>query len=189
MSMSDSDALDQLALYMARPGQWNGGDVCSKAADLIEATGRQHPGTASEDSELREDTPDDYVDPAYVKGLADHHEQQKYNGWSNRETWAVALHINNDQGWQQDVHEALREAGYGPAIDDVNAREAGEVIKDNVELRLENMRVNVYGYDDRATRRRNAEAYHLVREDVGSLWRVDWDELGRSFLSDLAEQQ
>ena len=32
---------------------------------------------------------------------------EPYNGWSNRETWAVALYINNDQGWQESVHEAL----------------------------------------------------------------------------------
>jgi hypothetical protein len=37
---------------------------------------------------------------------------ETYEGWTNRETWAVALHINNDQGWQESVHEALRENRY-----------------------------------------------------------------------------
>lgn len=32
-----------------------------------------------------------------------------YNGWTNRATWAVALHVNNDQGWQEQVHELAQE--------------------------------------------------------------------------------
>lgn len=90
---------------------------------------------------------------------------ETYNGWTNRETWAVALHINNDQGWQESVFEALREMILPPNDGDYSADEwdrlrasyAGEVIK-------------------------------LALTDIGSLWRVNWTELGASFLSDLAEQ-
>ena len=28
-------------------------------------------------------------------------EDTTYNGWTNRETWLVALWINNEQGWQE----------------------------------------------------------------------------------------
>jgi hypothetical protein len=34
----------------------------------------------------------------------------RYNGWTNRATWAVALHINNDQGAQEMVAEWASEA-------------------------------------------------------------------------------
>jgi hypothetical protein len=35
---------------------------------------------------------------------------ERYQGWKNYETWAVALHINNDQPTQDYWHEAAREA-------------------------------------------------------------------------------
>lgn len=68
---------------------------------------------------------------------------ETYEGWSNRETWAVALHINNDQGWQESVHDALREqhahkmnpGEYVAATD--AARAAGEIIRENVEQVLD----------------------------------------------------
>lgn len=47
---SDTEALDELAAYMNRPGPWNGGDVCDVAAELLVKTGREildnadHPG-------------------------------------------------------------------------------------------------------------------------------------------------
>ena len=107
--------------------------------------------------------------------------EETYNGWTNRETWAVALHINNDQGWQESVHEAIREDMRTDSEDFWNnvpdnataARKAGEIIKDLVEEALEDI------YTD-------AE-YRRVRDDIGSLWRVNWTELGASFLSDLEE--
>src|SRR5881394_2109748 len=34
---------------------------------------------------------------------------EEYNGWTNRETWAVALWINNEQGSQESVHDLVRE--------------------------------------------------------------------------------
>lgn len=108
---------------------------------------------------------------------------ETYNGWSNRETWAVALHINNDQGWQESVFEALREAiAYNPnpddEIDGVTPYAAGEIIRDNVEDVLDHEAYGGYLPD------------HLVsvRQDISSMWRVNWTELGAAFLRDLAEQ-
>lgn len=115
-----------------------------------------------------------------------------YNGWTNRETWAVALHINNDQGWQESVYEALRNA---PADDctcpraetlqshdpgcpvpagSITAATAGDIIQSNVDDTL-----------DMLAESGNYEAYQLIRNDIGSLWRVNWTELGASFLSDV----
>jgi hypothetical protein len=116
---------------------------------------------------------------------------ETYNGWTNRETWAVGLHINNDQGWQESVHEALRgeleftqemQEGKPGMIADVDKYRAGEIIRENVESALEML------WEIRS----DSEPYFSstfggIREDIGSLWRVAWTELGASFLSDIRE--
>src|SRR5690242_7741005 len=70
--------------------------------------------------------------------------RERYNGWTNRETWAVALHINNDQGWQESVHEALRtgnvqppEEAEGTPWPPMPAWQAGEIVRENVEAMLD----------------------------------------------------
>jgi hypothetical protein len=111
---------------------------------------------------------------------------ETYNGWSNRETWAVALHINNDQGWQESVLEAVRglvaqgadawsldEAPEGAAL----ASLAGELIRENVEESLT--------VDDYQAETGYAPAIYAVAQDIGSLWRVNWQEIGASFLEGL----
>jgi hypothetical protein len=111
---------------------------------------------------------------------------ESYNGWANRETWAVALWINNEQRWQELVHEELRAAIDTQRVehhtDTLSANKAGDVVRENVE----NL-ITVDGY-----RETYGEAIpeDLVRiaEDIGSLYRVDWHEIGTAFLADLAEQ-
>lgn len=142
---------------------------------------------------------------------------ETYNGWTNRETWAVALHINNDQGWQESVHEALRNAqpemvcavcgegirkdgnGYRhthadedtycgtgdgatatPVSKPLEAWEAGLVIRENVEEWIEYLA-------DRDTPEAAGDLWG-VASDIGSLWRVNWTELGAAFLSDLEDE-
>lgn len=126
-----------------------------------------------------------------------------YNGYTNRETWAVALYINNDQGWQEQVFEALREATiedrpanlrYGNAELDAKddaawrARQAGEIIKENVEHVLSGA---TYGVEYGSVTPNEALAFVQnvlpAINDIGSLHRVNWDELGANFLEDLKE--
>lgn len=124
---------------------------------------------------------------------------ETYNGWTNRETWAVALHINNDQGWQESVHEALRAAEFTTLAETLpqsdpalawtdeeeqrnNARQAGEIIKDNVEAMFD---PTSDLWDGEAVN--YASVVPSIMQDVGSLWRVNWDELGASFLDDLKD--
>ena len=121
---------------------------------------------------------------------------EKYNGWTNRETWAVALHINNDQGWQESVHEALK-SGVGdwnedlswspgitePSLTRNRARQAGEIIRSEVEDVFD---VETYGTVDSAEDCQNfVRRLMPIMSDIGSLWRVNWTELGSSFLTDL----
>ncbi len=114
---------------------------------------------------------------------------ETYNGWTNRETWAVALHINNDQGWQESVMEELRATiGDDPNPDDENVGmtdwEAGEMVRENVERVI-----TVDGYAEMTGEDHLPRELSVIAEDIGSLYRVNWSEIGASFLSDLAEEE
>jgi hypothetical protein len=104
-----------------------------------------------------------------------------YNGWTNRETWAVALWINNDQGWQEDVYDALREA-IDMQTDELTASKAGEIVRENVETLL-----TVDGYVEMTGEDHLPAELSRIAEDIGSLYRVDWREIGESFLRDALE--
>jgi hypothetical protein len=96
-----------------------------------------------------------------------------YAGWANRETWAVTLWLNNEQGTQEAVHEALREAA-GMQTDGFAASKAGDIVREYLEELFD---VDTYG---------GSLPGGLVNmlTDIGSLWRVDWREVGAAFLQD-----
>jgi hypothetical protein len=112
--------------------------------------------------------------------------EERYNGWANRETWAVALHVNNDQGWQESVLDALRglvesiPANSGEPDNPLWEYRAGELIRENVESVL-HPTMEWDGCEPN-------EAARNAARDIGSLWRVDWTELGQAFLADLADE-
>lgn len=125
---------------------------------------------------------------------------ETYEGWTNRETWAVALHINNDQGWQESVHEALANGPYASeafTLEDARSafynaprsveHMAGEIIRENVEDHLAALLECAVESGPCILRDAHC-AYDSVRNDIGSLWRVDWDALGASFLSDIEDE-
>ena len=78
-------------------------------------------------------------------------DEEGYNGWTNRETWATALHINNDQGfgWRTlGGIDILRQIFY-PILESPPTK-----------------------------------ALLGMFHDIGSLWRVDWEEIASNFLSE-----
>jgi hypothetical protein len=102
-----------------------------------------------------------------------HTERERHAGWANRETWAVTLWLNNEQGTQEAVHEALREAA-GMQTDGFTASKAGDIVREYLEELFD---VDTYG---------GSLPGGLVNmlTDIGSLWRVDWREVGAAFLQD-----
>lgn len=116
--------------------------------------------------------------------------EETYQGWTNRETWAVALYTGNDQGWHDSILESLREARdwhqrqeeqFGaenvPQASAATPYHAGELIRQNVEDMFDSL-------ED--PEMRSHELITIARE-IGSLWRVNWTELGASFLEELDE--
>lgn len=103
---------------------------------------------------------------------------ETYNGWTNRETWALNLWLMNDQGLYEMTRERVSQALDGTASSDsaVCARIAGEAVKEWWDE-----------LTDPSEGLMTAEAILSMVKDVGSDYRVDWDEIGAYWLSDLDE--
>ena len=106
-------------------------------------------------------------------------EEKDYNGWTNRETWATALHIDNDQGLLETALDYARE-------------EEIEHADDDSEMEARNCLANVLEYwitNDLLTLE-NISGNHplwLMLTDIGSLYRVNWRELADHYLDQVRE--
>jgi hypothetical protein len=90
----------------------------------------------------------------------------EYNGWCNRETWAAALHLSNDEGLYLLCREIVAESSSVYAAADALA----DWVRENVEGAV------FYPDEDGAP-----EWARLMASDVGSFWRVDWVAVAESF--------
>lgn len=103
-------------------------------------------------------------------------EAELYNGWTNRETWALMLWINNDEGLQNWAHDVIRDAEQL----DAGTREA------NFRHWVESI-LTRSGYEAEFGEPWPANLAD-VAEDVGSLWRINWHEAIESIRTDLADE-
>jgi hypothetical protein len=96
-----------------------------------------------------------------------------YQGWANRETWALMLWINNDQGLYESFRSILLEdySDYPDYIprDTVQNHAAAYFTRS--------------GYED-AFGDTWPDALADIAAEIGSLWRVDWSEVAASLLED-----
>ena len=100
---------------------------------------------------------------------------EEYNGWSNRETWATALHINNDQGLYETAKDyTITAVEHHPSTEDGSGQnEAIYCLADT----LENFVTELLDAD--------WDGVKSMRYDIGSLWRVNWQEIADSFISEM----
>ncbi len=88
-----------------------------------------------------------------------------YNGWTNRETWAMALHLTNDECLYDEARRVVaagtRRGRFG----------AADALEDWTRELLDG-----YGLGAR-------ETLTMLR-DIGSLWRVDWREVAESLVAE-----
>lgn len=105
---------------------------------------------------------------------------ETYNGWTNRETWATALHIDNDEGFYNQRMNCCRHAQDNAIATEYASHEqvATRMLADDLRLWVEGM------YDDFLYDGHRDERVALMIGDVGSLWRVNWREIAENWLSD-----
>jgi hypothetical protein len=106
----------------------------------------------------------------------------EYNGWTNRETWALNLWLTNDQGLcemtRERVAEALKNATVpeGIRVDELRDVHAGEAIKA--------LTGDLFDPEEQLM---SPENIIIILSDVGSLYRVNWDEIGEHWLPEDGE--
>ena len=98
---------------------------------------------------------------------------EEYQGWSNRETWAANLWINNEQGIYEMVLD-FTETSREEHKEDGGARGCLAESIENYMTEILDMQ-NVF---------ENKELL-VMSQDIGSLYRVDWHEIAESFLSEV----
>ena len=89
---------------------------------------------------------------------------ETYNGYANRETWAFNLHWQNDQGLYGIVLEYA--AGVLREHPQYSDRRLGELVVPYVKDLHEEIG--------------DSDTLRMLREEVGSFWRVDEAEVGAS---------
>lgn len=96
---------------------------------------------------------------------------EEYNGWTNRETWATALHINNDQALQEIAQEYVQQELASQQEGELgNSNRLAETLESWITedlLTLENISGN--------------QGLFNMLSDIGSLYRVNWLEIAETF--------
>lgn len=119
---------------------------------------------------------------------------QEYNGWANRETWALVLHLDNDEGLYEGALDVVRAEVKDHLTSRLGKRDCysplaehrivGEQVKDYAEGLF-----TVDGYIEEFGGDHLPAALSRIAEDIGSLYRVDWDEVGAHYLQTLSETE
>jgi hypothetical protein len=96
----------------------------------------------------------------------------EYNGWSNRETWATKLWIDNDEGLY--IYANNMAGDYGSE----DKRELADSLEEWITELLDMEQVFTAPPAQRKT-------LIMMSSDIGSLYRVNWYEIAESLLSEL----
>ena len=106
---------------------------------------------------------------------------EEYNGWTNRETWGLALHIDNDQGLQEQASELIGQA----FLENIDTEKADgwqdglyEAEKALTEW-VDDLFSPSYWDGDSLP----AGVLSMLK-DVGSVYRVNFREIAESWLDD-----
>lgn len=106
----------------------------------------------------------------------------EYNGWTNRETWAVNLWLSNDQGLYNETRALVADA-----IVAAESRydETGIEINDHARLSYAGEALRDYVTDELLSLDGDLQmdpelVVNMLRE-IGSLWRVEWAAVAESF--------
>jgi len=107
--------------------------------------------------------------------------EETYNGWTNRETWATARHIDNDEGLHIQRNELCQKAlDYAIATDYLSMEQVAQRrLAYSLDNWIKGLSCAVYFPVYPPT-----NALLGMFHDVGSIWRVNWDEIAGNWLED-----
>ena len=97
---------------------------------------------------------------------------ETYNGWTNRETWAWGLLVDNDQYLQEHFVEVCvgERACMGEGLLATKYR-VGDWLENAFTEMVEESQYDGGGH----------EVELAFRREVGSFWRINWAELGEHY--------
>lgn len=138
------------------------------------------------------------LDEWIVRGgfMPDAWNRDEHNGWCNRETWAAALHLGNDEGIYNAARDAIRahvrqsRENWSGDAGDFTQTAARRYAADGCKAFVDSVSDDADGWPhpfDPGTASR-------MLSDIGSLWRVEWRSVSESLVDDdelgalLAEQ-
>jgi phage terminase large subunit len=102
---------------------------------------------------------------------------ETYNGWSNRETWAWNLLVSNDQHLEEHFVEVC--VGERKARREKFYVETEATMKYVVGDWLQNAFTELlYDFQDNDQH----ESELVLRREIGSLWRINWSEIGEYYI-------
>lgn len=129
-------------------------------------------------AQIEEPVTADGDDVDYTTNLIEENKNmcKEYNGWSNRETWAAKLHLDNDEALNDYAWEYARQ--WEEAREEKSVYELGETLRNWIEEDLLTLE-NVAGNRD----------LWMMLSDIGSLYRVNWQEIAQTYAEELAQEE
>lgn len=104
---------------------------------------------------------------------------ETYNGWTNRETWAANLHVDNDEYLHNQVQEFVTDSRED---EDQDTRDWIAEVADKIEEEITNLCDPRHWRDEMGCEISDGAA--MMASDIGSLWRVDWTAIADSNVSE-----
>ena len=92
-----------------------------------------------------------------------YYQKETYQGWTNRETWALNLHLTNTEGIYNDFMSIVKSENFSDYEKENNLK---DWVEDLIYNFFENNQEMLYF----------EEIKNLI-QDVGSLWRVNYKEI------------
>ena len=116
-----------------------------------------------------------------------------YNGWSNRETWAMALWISNEQSWSEDMDsiasEVIKPYFEAPEWLNEDSRYAWTfhdfgVYQSGMANRVMANRIEEYMQEmfDIESELMTPENIIKLLNDIGSMYRINYDEIAGHYI-------
>ena len=110
----------------------------------------------------------------------------KYNGWTNRETWAVYTYLTNTENtynwWREHISDLKNIAPTSRQVKDGIWSER-EFVRFSLSDRLKEEHENIWNDAMERDGALSAETCKCLY-DIGSLWRVNWDEIAKALIGD-----